>query len=68
MRTTVTIDDKLFAKALALAKPGIGKAELLRQCVQAFIQQQTARRLTALGGDIPALESPPRRREEPPVG
>lgn len=65
MRTTLTIDDTLFAKAVALAEPGIEKSELIRECVKAFIQRQTARRLAALGGLAPDVELAPRRREEP---
>jgi Arc/MetJ family transcription regulator len=64
MRTTLTIDDELFARALALAEPGIDKAELLRECVKAFIQRQTARRLAALGGQAADIEPAPRRRDE----
>jgi Arc/MetJ family transcription regulator len=64
MRTTLTIDDQLFAKAVSLAEPGIEKSELLRECVKAFIQRQTARRLAALGGQAPDIELVPRRREE----
>ena len=66
MRTTLTIDDELFAKAVALAEPGVEKSELLRECVKAFIQRQTARRLAALGGLAPEIEIAPRRREEEP--
>lgn len=64
MRTTLTIDDMLFAKAVALAEPGIDKSELIRQCVKAFIQRQTARRLAALGGQAPDVDLVPRRRED----
>lgn len=64
MRTTLTIDDELFAKAVALAEPGMDKADLLKECVRAFIQRQTARRLAALGGQIPDMELTPRRRED----
>ena len=67
MRTTLTIDDELFAKALELAAPGMEKSELIRECVKAFIQQQTARRLAALGGQAPDIEQVPRRREEVPA-
>ena len=66
MRTTLTIDDQLFARALALADPGVEKSELIRECVKAFIQRQTARRLAALGGLAPDIEIAPRRREEEP--
>ena len=64
MRTTLTIDDHLYAKALALASPGTEKSELIRECVKAFIQRQTARRLADLGGTAPEIELVPRRREE----
>jgi len=67
MRTTLTIDDQLYARALALAEPGVEKSELIRQCVKAFIQRQTARRLAALGGQVPDVELAPRRREDAPV-
>jgi Arc/MetJ family transcription regulator len=66
MRTTLTIDDALFAKALALAEPGVEKSELLKECVKAFIQRQTARRLAALGGQAPEIELAPRRRDDTP--
>lgn len=64
MRTTLTIDDELFARAVALAEPGMERSELLKECVKAFIQRQTARRLAALGGQVPDFELAPRRREE----
>lgn len=67
MRTTLTIDDQLFAKAVTLAEPGIEKSELIRECVKAFIQRQTARRLAALGGQAPDVELAPRRREDAPA-
>jgi Arc/MetJ family transcription regulator len=61
MRTTVTIDDQLFDKAAALADPNIDKAALLRDCVKAYIELNSARRLAALGGTIPEMEQVPRR-------
>lgn len=64
MRTTLTIDDELFAKAVELAAPDMEKSELLRECVKAFIQRQTARRLAALGGQVPEIEQAPRRRAD----
>lgn len=64
MRTTLTIDDQLFAKAVALAEPGLEKSELIRECVKAFIQRQSARRLAALGGKAPDIELASRRRED----
>ena len=67
MRTTLTIDDELFARAVALAEPGVEKSELIRECVKAFIQRQTARRLAALGGQAPDVELAPRRHEDAPA-
>lgn len=66
MRTSLTIDDELFSKAMALAEPGIEKSELLRECVKAFIQRQTARRLAAMGGKIPEIELAPRKHAPGP--
>ena len=64
MRTTLTIDDELYARALALAEPGMERSELFRECVKAFIQRQSARRLAALGGQVPEMELAPRQRDE----
>ena len=64
MRTTLTIDDELFERAIALAPPGVEKSELIRECVKAFIRQQTARRLAALGGQASDITLAPRRREK----
>jgi hypothetical protein len=62
VRTTLTVDDELFAQALALAEPGMQRSELLKSCIKAFIQLQTARRLAALGGQVADIELAPRRR------
>jgi len=61
MRTTLTIDDELFAKAEALT--GIHeKPALLRESLKALIERESARRLARLGGSEPGLESVPRRQ------
>lgn len=49
MRTTVTIDDELLAKAAELTGM-TDSAELLRQGLQTLIRVQSGRRLAALGG------------------
>jgi hypothetical protein len=67
MRTTLTIDDELFARAEALAEPGIERGELLKECVKAFIQLQTSRRLAALVGQATDIELAPRQRDEVPT-
>jgi Arc/MetJ family transcription regulator len=63
MRTTVNIDDQLFAEAERLT--GIHeKATLLREGLIALVERESARRLAALGGTQPQLESIPRRRSK----
>ena len=63
MRTTVNIDDELMKAAQKLT--GIEeKATLLRAGLKALIEQESARRLAALGGSEPQLTSVSRRRAE----
>ncbi|NDI84250.1 type II toxin-antitoxin system VapB family antitoxin [Undibacterium crateris] len=64
MRTTVTIDDDLYEKALEMADPAMDKADLFREAVKTFVRVQAAKRLAALGGVSPAMADIPRRREE----
>ena len=64
MRTTVTIDDALYAKAVELADPGLDKADLFREAMQTFVRVQAAKRLAALGGLAPGMPDVPRRRED----
>jgi hypothetical protein len=63
MRTTLTISDDLFNKAMSLAPASMDKADLIRECVKAFIREQSAQRLAALGGTLPSIQQAPRRRE-----
>ena len=67
MQTTVTVVNQLFDKALSLADPGTERSELFKECVKAFIQRQTARRLAALGGQAPEITLAPRHRDETPA-
>lgn len=61
MRTTVTIDDELLAKAAELT--GVHEnVALLRRGLQTLIQVESARRLAALGGSDSKAEAPRRRR------
>lgn len=61
MRTTLTIDDDLFAKAEELT--GVHeKSALLRESLKALIERESARRLAKLGGSEPDLKPVPRRR------
>lgn len=63
MRTTVTIDDDLYQKALEMADPGMDKAELFREAMRTFVRIRSAKRLAALGGTAPDMEPIGRRRE-----
>ena len=67
MRTTVTIDDELFDKALEMADPNMDRSEIFREVFKSFIQVQAAKRLIALGGSTPDMKPVRRRREEPPL-
>ena len=61
MRTTVNIDNELLDEAQRLT--GVKeKASLLREGLKALIERESARRLAALGGSEPQLETPHRRR------
>ena len=64
MRTTLTLDDELLARAGELT--GISeKSALVREALTALIQRESARRLARLGGSEPNLRNIPRRRSEP---
>lgn len=62
MRTTVTMDDVLYQRALELADPRMDKADLFREAIKTFVRVQAARRLAALGATAPQMQAPPRRR------
>ena len=62
MRTTVSIDDELLAKAQDLT--GIAERSLLlREGLKALISIESGNRLARLAGSQPELEASPRRRE-----
>ena len=65
MRTTISIDDALYQKAIELAEPGMDKAELFREAVKTFVRIQAGKRLIALGGAAPEMPDIPRRRTDP---
>jgi Arc/MetJ family transcription regulator len=65
MRTTVTIDDDLYNKALEVADPSMDKADLFREAIKTFVRVRAAKRLAALGGAMPEMADIPRRRSEP---
>jgi Arc/MetJ family transcription regulator len=63
MRTTLTLDDELVAKAQKYT--GIKeKPALVREALAALIEREAARRLARLGGSDPDAQAAPRRRPE----
>ena len=64
MRTTVTIDDALYERALQVADPAMDKADLFREVFRTFVRVQSAKRLAALGAAAPEMAEVPRRRED----
>lgn len=63
MRTTLNIDDDLYAKAVELT--GVKeKSVLLRAGLTALIERESARRLSQLGGSQPKLNPIPRRQSD----
>ncbi|MET3822514.1 Arc/MetJ family transcription regulator [Burkholderia sp. PvR073] len=64
MRTTLSLDDALLAKAQQLT--GVTeKSALVREALRALIARESARRLARLVGTEPDLESVPRRPSKP---
>jgi Arc/MetJ family transcription regulator len=61
MRTTVTLDDELLARAEQLCGD-LERSALLKEALKALVQRESARRLAALGGNEPTLEPIPRRQ------
>jgi len=62
MRTTVTIDDDLYARALEVADPDMDRSDLFREAIRVFVRVRAAKRLAALGGGAPAMRDVPRKR------
>ncbi|KIZ40404.1 MULTISPECIES: type II toxin-antitoxin system VapB family antitoxin [Rhodopseudomonas] len=61
MRTTIAIDDELFAKAQGYA--GVEeKSAVIRTALQAYVELEAGRRLALMGGSMPDAKAPPRRR------
>ena len=61
MRTTLNIDDDLYAQAVELT--GVHeKTALLREGLKALIERESAQRLALLGGSEPSLKKVPRRQ------
>jgi hypothetical protein len=64
MGTTVTLDNELLARAEQLCG-SLERSALLREALQALVQRESAKRLAALGGRDPGLDSVLRRRSAP---
>ncbi|HEY0330677.1 MAG TPA: type II toxin-antitoxin system VapB family antitoxin [Rhodopseudomonas sp.] len=61
MRTTIAIDDELFAKAQQYS--GLTKkSTVVREALTALVEREAARRLARLGGSAPGAKALPRRR------
>jgi hypothetical protein len=65
MRTTVTIEDALYEKALEIADPKMDKADIFREAMKTFVRVQAAKHLAALGGARPDMNDIPRRGTDP---
>ena len=64
MRTTLSLDDDLVAKAQAVT--GLTeKPALIREALKALIERESARRLGRLGGSESTIKAAPRRRPAP---
>ena len=64
MRTTITLDDDLLARASMLTGM-TNRMLLIRESLKAIIARESGRRLALLGGSMPELQLTPRRQPEP---
>jgi Arc/MetJ family transcription regulator len=55
MRTTVTINDDLVAKAHEVTDPSMDKADLFSEALKTFVRVQVAKRLANLGAATPEM-------------
>lgn len=61
MRTTITLDDDLLAKAAEYS--GVKeRTKLIQMALEQFVAIEAERRLSRLGGAFPDMVAPPRRR------
>jgi Arc/MetJ family transcription regulator len=61
MRTTLNIDDELYAQAVELTGVQV-KTALMREGLKALIERESVKRLAMLGGSDPLAELSPRRQ------
>lgn len=63
MRTTITIDDELMAKAMEYT--GVKeRATIVRMALEGLVAREAGRRLAKLGGSDPEAWAAPRRRPD----
>jgi Arc/MetJ family transcription regulator len=63
MRTTITLDDELLARAEQLTNLR-ERSALIREALNALIEREAARRLARQDGSVPNAKAPPRRRSK----
>lgn len=63
MRTTVTLDDDLVARAQELTGT-TERSALIRESLELLVRIESGRRLAALGGSDPSAAAGPRRRDD----
>ncbi len=63
MRLNVELDEELIAEAEHLT--GLRGASLIEAALRTLISSESARRLALLGGTMPDVFAPPRRRFPP---
>lgn len=65
MRTTITLDDELLAKAIEYT--GVKeRATVIRMALESLVAREAARRLAALGGSMPDFGKVPVPRRRSP--
>ncbi|MFT7724225.1 MAG: type II toxin-antitoxin system VapB family antitoxin [Roseateles sp.] len=62
MRTTVTLDDELYRRAVEMSDNTLEGAKLIEEAVRTYVRVRAAQRLIALGGSVPDMAPIPRRR------
>jgi Arc/MetJ family transcription regulator len=62
VRTTITVDDELLARAHELTGT-VERSALIRQALEALVAQESARRLARLGGTDPEADAASRSRQ-----
>jgi len=64
VRTTVSVDDALYERAVELLDPSMEKKEVFREALKTFVRLQSAKRLAELGAKIEQMDTVPRRRND----